>query len=560
MIVYPHEFENGQTLRSDICVIGSGAAGISLALELNRMGIDTLVIAGGGYRQTEEDSQLYQADMPLKFHEPLDTNRCRIFGGTTALWSGRCISFDEIDFEKRDWVGNLDWPVSYTELTKFFGRAAEICEIGSSIFSAAEAFPHQQKEIISGFGRNFFSSDRLERWSPPTRFGRRYHSELKSSASVKVLLDAHCVELVTNDARSVIEKARCISHARKELLIESRFFVLCAGTLENARILLASNRQVPEGLGNERGLVGRYYMSHLWSYPGALVFDQPNENVLFDFEIDAMGVYCRRRFWVRPEIQRKHKIANTVVFFISTDSSVQHQDPLTSLRIVGRKFKTAVLLRNASSARKELTKDWSSTVYHLKNVGKAFFRRPEQYIDLLYRRVIAQRKMPMILGRSNHLIFPLCIQSEQAPSFSSRVYLGRNLDSLGMPRLIVEPRYSDVDRNTIRTTVDLIAHACREFPGLRFQPSYENQDDFIDAQFSRFNSGAHQIGTTRMGTSPDNGVVDSNSKVFGLDNLFISGPSVFASSSHANPVFMTVALSVRLAEILTFRARQVLYG
>ncbi len=215
-----------------------------------------------------------------------------------------------------------------------------------------------------------------------------------------------------------------------------------------------------------------------------------------------------------------------------------------------------MLLRHYRSAFKELTNDWASTSYHLKNVGRAFLRHPRQYLDLLYRRVIADRKLPMILGLSHHSTFPLCIQSEHAPSFSSRVYLGRHLDSLGMPRLIAEPCYSGVDRHTIRTTVDLIAHACRELPALRFLPAYTNQDDFIDAQFSKFDSSAHQIGTTRMGTSRDNGVVDRDSKVFGLDNLFISGPSVFASSGHANPVFMTVVLSVRLAEFLAFKARQ----
>ena len=62
--------------------------------------------------------------------------------------------------------------------------------------------------------------------------------------------------------------------------------------------------------------------------------------------------------------------------------------------------------------------------------------------------------------------------------------------------------------------------------------------------------GAHHMGTTRMHDDPRQGVVDRNSKVHGVDNLYVAGSSVFPTSGAANPTLTLVALTLRLADHL----------
>ena len=76
-------------------------------------------------------------------------------------------------------------------------------------------------------------------------------------------------------------------------------------------------------------------------------------------------------------------------------------------------------------------------------------------------------------------------------------------------------------------------------------------------ELKKFNSNAHHLGTTRMGFSKKNGVVDKNLKVFGLENLFIAGSSTFPTGGHANPTYTIIALSLRLSEFLIKKFKKI---
>ncbi|UOQ77678.1 hypothetical protein MUN84_03100 [Hymenobacter sp. 5516J-16] len=89
MIISKNTFEEGQTLTADLCLIGSGPAAISIALSLENTPLRVLVLTGGGWTETLANQDLYRGVVPQAgTHEPLEENRRRQFGGSSAAWGG----------------------------------------------------------------------------------------------------------------------------------------------------------------------------------------------------------------------------------------------------------------------------------------------------------------------------------------------------------------------------------------------------------------------------------------------------------------------------------------
>jgi choline dehydrogenase-like flavoprotein len=172
----------GSILEADLCIVGGGAAAISVALEYLKSGRSIILLPGGGPNQTASAIDLYRGKVnPTGSHEPLEENRLRMWGGTTTVWGGRCIPFDPVDFEKRSWIPDSGWPISLGGLADHISRASELSESGKADFDARSVFPKTQTEILSGFDNEEFVSWPMERWSIPTDYSKRYRGELESS-------------------------------------------------------------------------------------------------------------------------------------------------------------------------------------------------------------------------------------------------------------------------------------------------------------------------------------------------------------------------------------------
>ena len=73
----------------------------------------------------------------------------------------------------------------------------------------------------------------------------------------------------------------------------------------------------------------------------------------------------------------------------------------------------------------------------------------------------------------------------------------------------------------------------------------------FNSYFGEVRAGHHHIGTTRMGFSKEDGVVDRDCRLFAIEDLYIASSSIFRTSGHANPTLMIVQLTLRLADHLT---------
>lgn len=313
MIEDARKLESGINISADLCVVGSSAAAIPVALEYMKTGKKVVILPGGGPNQTSSNIDLYRGKVDSrKNHEPLEENRLRMWGGTTSVWGGRCVPFDQIDFDPRSWVADSGWPISLDDLKPYISTANRLSEAGDAVFDAREVFPEKQAELLEGFDSAEFATWPLERWSIPIDFGKFYQKTLKSAENVRVLMHGHAIHLQLNKSAGTVEEVTAATRGKHRFKIKAKKVVIGCGALENARLLLASNDILPDGIGNEFDLVGRYYQSHRFGVCGYVKLRNPDKDFMYDFEKDQEGVYCRRRFWLTPEAQEKFKVCNVI--------------------------------------------------------------------------------------------------------------------------------------------------------------------------------------------------------------------------------------------------------
>lgn len=169
----------------------------------------------------------------------------------------------EFDFEKREWIPNSGWPIAYSELQKYYGRAAAILKLPSF-----ESFGNiTLKRSLSQAERALFDNDDLKPnislWGiKPLRFGAAYKARLARSRNVTVYLNANVTEVRLNSEGTSVAEVKIATLSGKRIILRANVFVLACGGMENARLLLVSRGVQSHGIGNHFDLVGRYFMDH----------------------------------------------------------------------------------------------------------------------------------------------------------------------------------------------------------------------------------------------------------------------------------------------------------
>ena len=324
--------------------------------------------------------------------------------------------------------------------------------------------------------------------------------------------------------------------------------VLAAGGLETARLLLTSRDVAPAGIGNFHDVVGRYYMCHIAGNVGRLTVRGPTHNVRHGYEITPEGVYCRRRFSVAPEEQRRLGLANAVArlhFPRITDPA--HRNGVLSGLFLARKLISYEYGKRLNDGNIVTPVTYAR---HLLNVATDSLDTTAFLTHWLSHRSFAERKFPSVILRNRTNRFSLEMHGEQIPNAESRVTLSDKVDALGMPQLRVDWRYSPADIDSMRRTLDVLA---QEF-ALSGVAQFEYDHLTLEDDLMRFGAyGGHHIGTARMGRDARTSVVNADCQVHSVHNLFIVGSAVFPTSSQANPTLTLIALALRLGNILSQR-------
>ncbi len=534
---------DGETFSVDVCIVGAGAAGITLALELAHTRLNVLLLESGGLEAEEQTQRLYEGMVvDERLHSPPDRYRQRRFGGSTTIWGGRCVPLDPIDLEKRAYVPLSGWPLDWDELSPYYVRANKLCEAGAFEYRAGDAFTGPLRPMIEGFQSDHFSTDTLERFSCPTDFGARYGLALRKAPNVRVLLHANLTQIRFQPGARAVESLVVRTLGGKSFTVRARQVILAMGGLEIPRQLLASRDVWQQGIGNEHDVVGRYYMCHIAGVIGTLLPRGSGASISHGYDMTDEGIYCRRRLALAPATQRHLEVGN----FIGRLHHKRITDPahrsavLSALQLA----KGMISYEYGKRLHGEEHTGLGTWMAHMRNVLSAPWEVLFFGHHMARDRFLAARKFPSIIVKSPTGHYSLDFHAEQYPNASSRITLSRECDALGSPKPLVDWRYMPEDIRTVRKAVGLFAaEVSRSGVG-----AFEYDPESIELEMARYGAyGGHHLGTARMGTDPRTSVVDADCRVHGTDNLYIAGGAVFPTSSQANPTLTIVALAVRLA-------------
>jgi choline dehydrogenase-like flavoprotein len=530
----------------DVCVVGAGPVGIALALDCARHGLTVLLLESGLEHPDRFAASLTAGHGVGATHAPPELAICRGLGGTSRWWGGRCVPFDDIDFAERPHLPAAAWPLAHDEISRWYPAAAAFFGIGPARFeSPATAW--------TDIGDIRF--DQLERWTPEINAGRRHRARLADSLVVRVVLGATVTAIeLADDGRRVASLT--MSDAARSLRFQPNRVVLACGGLETTRLLLAVQRRWPTALGGQSGPLGRGYMGHISGKIANLVLADPAAARLHDFFLDD-GAFARRRFTVTPQAQLRERLLNIALWADNPRFHMPgHRNGILSLvwlalaiAPIGRRLVSEGVRVSHVGPRPHR---WAR---HVWNVVRSPLSTVREIAAMLHARLLSSPRKPGFLVRSSDGRYALHYLAEQAPNEESRVGLCERKDALGLPFLDIDLRYTDTDARSVLGAHELLDRSLRAAGLGHLEYIEPNSEARIASILRQASDGFHQIGTTRMGTSPQQSVVDAQCRAHGIENLYVASSSVFPSSGHANPTFAAVALALRLAAHLAEATR-----
>jgi choline dehydrogenase-like flavoprotein len=543
MLLDARELPPDFRLMCDVAIVGAGPAGIALALGLTGTGLSVVLLEAGGRGGRSDLDPFHGQVEDLSRHPPVTLYRGRGLGGTSAMWGGRCVPFDPIDFEPRPHIPFSGWPIGWNEVAPWYAHALTLCEAGRPAFRVAAALGDGAPPTIPGFAATDVEVDGIERFSCPTHFGRRYGAELSRADDVTVVLRASCTVIERAASGRAVTALAMASAPGRHFRVEARTYVLAAGGLETTRLLLASR------IAEERGLVGRFYMCHVEG-KAALARFRPGAKVVFGYERDGDGVYLRRVVSFPAEAQRRLAMTNLILRF----EPPPIPDPRHGSAVLSAMYLSHTLLR-PEYRRKLAEFDYRTgpspvnlpLARHLANLAYGLPELAGFALEWTRRHWLARRKLPYVAVARKDGALDLDFNAEQSPNPDSRVTLSDEVDAFGLPRLQVDWRASAIDVDSVVTAHRLLATRLKESGAGVLEVDEDRIRDGYKAM------GSHHIGTARMAANPSSGVVNRDCRVFGLANLYLAGSAVFPTSSHANPTLTIVALAARLADHLRHR-------
>lgn len=508
-------------LDSEVCIVGAGPAGLSIASELADRGIMVTVLESGGLSPSLNAQGLSAGEYAGYPYHKLDRALFSGIGGSAQLWTGsnRFRPLDGIDFEERPGVPHSGWPFGLTHLMPYYERAQTLLPLGPFDYTA------DFWEQPGSTPRLPLPADKVEtaifQTTPQDDSGARAIADLASDASYRIMTETTVTELLASEDGTRIDTAQLRHSDGTESRLNARIFVLAAGGLDNARLLMVSNKRWAHGLGNANGLVGRFFMEHpavstaYWVPSDPALFER---SALYKRHV-VRGTSVVGTLTVAEEVKRHEGLLNAAVF-------VQMSDELRVSDIYGS------LAMFSPEGLKNMR--WSSSIY-AENLAN-LVRHPLKSLSTLVKVAVKGKR-----GRPG--VFALRVVSEQAPNPESRLFLDSKLDKKGLPQLRLDWRFTELDRWSIRRTQEILRDSFDRagLGSVTHLYGEERPEALIYGQ-------RHQMGTTRMHRDPEKGVVDANCKVHGLHNLFVAGSSAFPTGGHANPTLTIVALALRLAD------------
>lgn len=535
---------SNSVIQSDVCIVGAGTAGVTLARELVGQNFKVTLLESGDLNPAQETQRLCDGKNVGYPYFPLETARARYFGGSSNRWhiklgdnnlGARIRPLDEIDFEKREWVPYSGWPFTKSDLDPYYERAEAICQTGEFTYQVDKWEDKEKTPCLP------LIEERLRtiifKFGSRDPFVRDCSEEISKAENISVFLNSNVVDIETGDTGNSVSRLRVATLAGNIYYVSAKLFVLATGGIETPRLLLQSNKKFPAGIGNKNDLVGRFFMEHLHFWSGMFV---PVSSDIFKYTRlyakahRVNNVPIMAKLALSEQVLRTEKLLNSSIQLLPRvilehalplfTSPTKSSEGIRSLKKIMSDFRHARIPENAGRLMCNVFND-------IGGIGRASGR-------------LIRHKSYALANRKRLKLFLFAHMTEQAPNPDSRIILSSETDSLGQPKIKLDWKISEFDKQSTIRTQEIVQEELRR-AGLGRSYVLMNKNSFSRRGF---NGGWHHMGTTRMNSDTRQGVVDADSRVHEISNLYIAGPSVFPTGGQANPVLTIVALTVRLAD------------
>jgi hypothetical protein len=502
----------------DIVIIGAGTAGLYLANKLYNSSFKIILIEEGGRQGRMSDLLGKKVINSGIQYNGASKGRSFGIGGTSSLWGGQMIPLSSFDLEDRACGMFKEWPIKFDNLKAHLNNVCNIFSLNSYKNSDSNALNKLFFPTLYNFNKCL--NLRHSQWIPfkKRNFGKYFFKKIKSNDNINVWINSRIEKIIKSEGKDSyrIEKIVSKSVSGNVLTVKAKNIVICAGALESTRLLLEFDEENNNCITNKGSPLGNYFSDHFSINIGTL---EPLNFYNLNKEIAPVfhkGIMCSPRLELSKKNQRRNKIPSAFIHFIFLTNGKTFFD----------------FVRDFLRAKQDLRK--ISKSYSVSFVLKGFI---EMYLMAFWRYFYKRLRFPQ-----NSKIL-MQIDFEQFTNINSKLFLTGEVDEFNKKVLGVNWQLKNEE---LEGVMRLIKESISFYESSGFQDKAKlvantqlNIDNFYDVY--------HPTGTIKMGDVESNSVVDSDLKLWGCDNLYVSSTAVFPSSGSANPGMIHLALTDRLA-------------
>ncbi len=533
MYHYADQLPEGTILSGfDICIVGAGAAGIAMAQRLANSSLKVILLVSGGPGDrgapSEARQSLYQGTVGefLRKVDPVFPQRSRLnmYGGTTNHFGFWARPLDAADYMPRPGYREVGWPIKQDDLTPYYIAAHEFGQFGPFNYDDMDFW----RSVLYARPFDAHPGDKLEGAIMRAQYDENLHDfqlqfrdEMERAANITVLFNAHLLTIENDETQGLVKELICSTIVASSsaggapgarFRVRARTYALACGGIENVRLL-----QLSGDLGNNRrDMLGRGFIVHpLLTNAARVHFEKPVSSEIRNF-------FREQQIRLKPPpntLGGPREVGDG-------DGEYRHMvEPLVNPELVFE-----YLMFNA----------WGVLA--------------PKHKTLLDERIGNFRIILYFRDEGSSAIVNL--NWEQTPNENSRITLDRRrVDPIfGQPLAHIDWRLSDTDKQSAVRALEITLAYLRDHGVVR-QEMITDVSGGADCwtfppHVGALETGDHHMGALRMSTAPEDGIVDINSRLHRVDNLYIAGSAVFPTGGYANPTLTIVALALRLADHL----------
>ena len=291
-----------------VAIFGTGPAGITAALELEKKNIKCLLIEAGDENYSKTSQAFYKGKVIGDQITDLSSNRLRQLGGTSGIWGGWSKPMEKYNFDL--------WPLKANDLDSYSKKACKILDIN---------YQFRRSSLNKFFNQIEFQYSKV-------RFAHKYKKHIKNSNNILLVLNTQLSHFIGHNNNT--EYAVCISN-KVTKRVSTKYFILACGGIENSRILLWT-RKKNQGFIDDDLPIGKYWMNHPWILGGAGIINKKKlkkklENHFLEYEGPL-------HFAAKEELINSKKILSAAIYMNAKEDTKIYKEIIKNILCVAPEY------------------------------------------------------------------------------------------------------------------------------------------------------------------------------------------------------------------------------